>query len=215
MDALRIVLADDHETARLGVRLALQDGGFHVVAEAVDARGAVEAALEHRPDLCVLDVYMPGGGIAAAAELAEALPEMPIVMLTVSNTNEDLFEALRAGACGYLLKDTDPQRLPYALRAVLDGEAPLPRVLTAKLISEFRRRGSERRMPSAEGGLVTLSERESEVLDLLRTELSTKQIAHRLGISPVTVRRHISELLRKLQVTDRDAALQLTIGSAR
>jgi DNA-binding NarL/FixJ family response regulator len=215
MDALRIVLADDHETARLGVRLALQDGGFHVVAEAVDARGAVEAALEHRPDLCVLDVYMPGGGIAAAAELAEALPEMPIVMLTVSNTNEDLFEALRAGACGYLLKDTDPQRLPYALRAVLDGEAPLPRVLTAKLITEFRRRGSERRMPSAEGGLVTLSERESEVLDLLRTELSTKQIAHRLGISPVTVRRHISELLRKLQVTDRDAALQLTIGSAR
>jgi DNA-binding NarL/FixJ family response regulator len=214
-DTLRIVLADDHATARLGVRLALEDGGFRVVAEAVDARGAVEAALEHRPDLCVLDVYMPGGGIAAAAELTEALPEMPIVMLTVSNTNEDLFEALRAGACGYLLKDTDPQRLPYALRAVLDGEAPLPRVLTAKLITEFRRRGSERRIPSAEGGLVTLSERESEVLDLLRTELSTKQIAHRLGISPVTVRRHISELLRKLRVTDRDAALQLTIGSAR
>ncbi len=212
---LRIVLADDHATARLGVRLALEDGGFHVVAEADDARSAVEAALEHRPDLCVLDVYMPGGGIAAAAELAEALPEMPVVMLTVSTTNEDLFEALRAGACGYLLKDTDPQRLPIALRAVLDGEAPLPRALTARLITEFRRRGSERRIPSAEGGLVTLSERESEVLDLLRTELSTKQIAHRLGISPVTVRRHISELLRKLQVSDRDAALQLTANSAR
>ena len=129
------MLADDHATARLGVRLALEDGGFQVVAEAVDARGAVEAALEHRPDLCLLDVYMPGGGIAAAAELAEALPEMPIVMLSVSDTNEDLFEALRAGACGYLLKDTDPQRLPFALRAVLDGEAPLPRVLTARLIS--------------------------------------------------------------------------------
>ncbi len=215
MERLRIVLADDHATARLGVRLALEDGGFHVVAEAEDARGAVEAALEHRPDLCVLDVYMPGGGIAAAAELAEALPETPVVMLTVSTTNEDLFEALRAGACGYLLKDTDPQRLPVALRAVLDGEAPLPRVLTARLITEFRRRGAERRIPSAEGGLVTLSERESEVLDLLRTDLSTKQIAHRLGISPVTVRRHISELLRKLQVSDRDAALALTADSAR
>jgi DNA-binding NarL/FixJ family response regulator len=215
MEKLRIVLADDHATARLGVRLALEDGGFHVVAEADDARGAVEAALEHRPDLCVLDVYMPGGGIAAAAELTEALPEMPVVMLTVSTTNEDLFEALRAGACGYLLKDTDPQRLPVALRAVLDGEAPLPRVLTARLITEFRRRGAERRIPSAEGDLITLSERESEVLDLLRTELSTKQIAHRLGISPVTVRRHISELLRKLQVSDRDAALQLTADSAR
>jgi DNA-binding NarL/FixJ family response regulator len=212
---MRIVLADDHATARLGVRLALEEGGFHVVAEAVDARGAVEAAIEHRPDLCLLDVYMPGKGIAAAAELAEALPEMPIVMLTVSDTSEDLFEALRAGACGYLLKDTDPQRLPFALGAVLNGEAPLPRVLTARLITEFRRRGSERRIPSAQGGLVTLSERESEVLDLLRTELSTKQIAHRLGISPVTVRRHISELLRKLQVDDREAALRLTGDSAR
>jgi DNA-binding NarL/FixJ family response regulator len=209
------VLADDHAAARLGVRLALEDGGFHVVAEAVDARSAVEAALQHRPDLCLLDVYMPGRGIAAAAELAEALPEMPIVMLTVSDTSEDLFEALHAGACGYLLKDTDPQRLPHALAAVLDGEAPLPRVLTARLITEFRRRGSERRTPDADGGLVTLSERESEVLELLHAELSTKQIAHRLGISPVTVRRHISDLVRKLRVSDRDAALKLTAGSQK
>ena len=209
------MLADDHAAARLGVRLALEDGGFHVVAEAVDARSAVEAALQHRPDLCLLDVYMPGRGIAAAAELAEALPEMPIVMLTVSDTSEDLFEALHAGACGYLLKDTDPQRLPHALAAVLDGEAPLPRVLTARLITEFRRRGSERRTPDADGGLVTLSERESEVLELLHAELSTKQIAHRLGISPVTVRRHISDLVRKLRVSDRDAVLKLTAGSQK
>jgi len=125
------VLADDHAATRLGVRLALEDAGFRVVAEAADAREAVDAALEHRPDLCLLDVYMPGLGIAAAAELAEALPDMPVVMLSVSDTDEDLFEALRAGACGYLLKDTDPQRLPHALRAVLNGEAPLPRVLTA------------------------------------------------------------------------------------
>jgi RNA polymerase sigma factor (sigma-70 family) len=204
------VLADDHATARLGVRMALEEGGFNVVAEAVDARTAVAAALEHRPDLCLLDVYMPGGGIAAAAELAETLPGMPIVMLSVSDTNDDLFDALRAGACGYLLKDTDPQRLPFALRAVLDGEAPLPRVLTARLITEFRRHGRERRIADADGDLVTLSERESEVLELLRTELTTKQVAHRLGISPVTVRRHVSEALRKLRVSDRNAALRLT-----
>jgi DNA-binding NarL/FixJ family response regulator len=204
------VLADDHATARLGVRLALEEGGFQIVAEAIDAPSAIAAALEHRPDLCLLDVYMPGGGIAAAAELAEALPGMPIVMLSVSDTNDDLFDALRAGACGYLLKDTDPKRLPFALRAVLDGEAPLPRVLTARLITEFRRHGRERRIPDADGSLVTLSERESEVLELLRTELTTKQIAHRLGISPVTVRRHLSEALRKLRVTDRGAALRLT-----
>jgi RNA polymerase sigma factor (sigma-70 family) len=207
------VLADDHATARLGIRVAVEEGGFRVVAEAVDARGAVAAALQHRPDLCLLDVYMPGGGIAAAAELAEALPGMPIVMLSVSDTNEDLFDALRAGACGYLLKDTDPERLPFALRAVLDGEAPLPRVLTARLITEFRRHGRERRIADADGSLVTLSERESEVLELLRGELTTKQIAHRLGISPVTVRRHLSEALRKLRVTDRDAALRLTSDS--
>jgi RNA polymerase sigma factor (sigma-70 family) len=204
------VLADDHATARLGVRMALEEGGFNVVAEAVDAHSAVAAALEHRPDLCLLDVYMPGSGIAAAAELAEALPGMPIVMLSVSDTNDDLFDALRAGACGYLLKDTDPQRLPFALRAVLDGEAPLPRVLTARLITEFRRHGRDRRIADADGSLVTLSERESEVLELLRTELTTKQVAHRLGISPVTVRRHVSEALRKLRVSDRSAALRLT-----
>ena len=204
------MLADDHATARLGVRLALEEGGFNVVAEAVDASSAVAAALEHRPDLCLLDVYMPGSGIAAAAELAEALPDMPIVMLSVSDTNDDLFDALRAGACGYLLKDTDPQRLPFALRAVLDGEAPLPRVLTARLITEFRRHGRERRMTDADGSLITLSGRESEVLELLRTDLTTKQVAHRLGISPVTVRRHVSEALRKLRVSDRGAALRLT-----
>ncbi len=209
------MLADDHATARLGVRLALEEGDFEVVAEAVDARGAVQAALEHRPDLCLLDVYMPGSGIAAAGELAEALPGMPIVMLSVSDTNDDLFDALRAGAWGYLLKDTDPARLPYALSAVLEGEAPLPRVLTARLITEFRRHGKERRIADADGSLVTLSERESEVLELLRGDLNTKQIAQRLGISPVTVRRHLSEALRKLRVTDRDAALRLTGESLR
>jgi DNA-binding NarL/FixJ family response regulator len=209
------VLADDHAATRLGVRLALEEAGFRVVAEAADAREAVDAALEHRPDLCLLDVYMPGLGIAAAAELAEALPDMPVVMLSVSDTDEDLFEALRAGACGYLLKDTDPQRLPHALRAVLDGEAPLPRVLTARLIAEFRRHGKQRRLLDADGGLVMLSERESEVLELLRTELTTKQVAHRMGISPITVRRFVSDILKKLRVPDRGAALRLTGDSSR
>ncbi len=195
--------------------MALEEGGFDVVAEAADARGAVEAVLEHLPDLCLLDVYMPGEGIAAATELSESLPELPIVMLSVSDTDEDLFEALRAGACGYLLKDTDPQRLPTALRAVLEGEAPLPRVLTARLITEYRRRGRERRLRDDQGAVVTLSERESEVLELLRAELTTKQIAHRLGISPVTVRRHISDVLKKLRVADRAAALRLTGDSPR
>ena len=105
-------------------------------------------------------------------------------------------------------------RLVRALEGKLKGEAPLPRVLTARLITEFRRRGSQRRTPTAEGGVVTLSERESEVLELLHDKLSTKEIAERLEISPVTVRRYISDLMRKLRVADRAEALRLT-GSAR
>jgi two-component system nitrate/nitrite response regulator NarL len=107
--SLRIVLADDHAPTRLGVRRALERADFEIVAEADDAQGAIQAVLEHRPDLCLLDIYMPGGGINAAARLSEAMPELPIVMLTASSADDDLFEALRAGACGYLLKDTDPR----------------------------------------------------------------------------------------------------------
>jgi DNA-binding NarL/FixJ family response regulator len=170
----------------------------------------VAAALEHRPDLCLLDVHMPGGGIAAAAELSRALPDTPIVMLSVSDADDDLFSALRAGACGYLLKDTDPRWLPAALHGVFQGEAPLPRVLTARLIKEFQRRGHEARVPDADGRMVTLSQRESEVLALLRANATTEQIARRLGISPPTVRRHVSTILSKLRVGDRDAALAVS-----
>lgn len=206
----RIVLADDHAATRLGVRLALQEHGFRIVAEAADGPGAVEAAFAHRPEICLLDIYMPGGGIAAAAELGERLPETAVVMLSVSEADEDLFEALRVGARGYLLKDTPPQRLPHALRAVLDGEAPLPRALTARLISEFQRRGGRRHARTAAGGVVRLSGREAEILELLRDGHGTAETAKRLAISPVTVRRHISEIVRKLQVEDRAAALRLT-----
>jgi DNA-binding NarL/FixJ family response regulator len=208
-DRHRVVIADDHAATRLGVRRALEAADFEVVAEAADARDAIDAVLEHRPDVCVLDVYMPGGGIDAVGELSDALPEMPIVMLSVSDADEDLFKALRAGASGYLLKDADPRGLPRALNAVLSGEAPLPRALTARLVSEFQGRGRDRRLRDAAGGVVTLSVRESEVLALLRAELTTKEIGQRLGISPVTVRRHISDVLRKLRVHDRDAALRL------
>lgn len=203
------MLADDHAATRLGVRLALQDGGMEVVAEAANAREAVAAVLEHRPDLCLLDVYMPGGGVAAAQQLSEAAPDVAIVMLSVSDEDADLFEALSAGARGYLLKDTPPQRLAHALAATLDGQAALPRDLTARLIGEFQRRAGTHRARDAAGALVSFSPRESEVIALLQSEMSTGQIAERLGISAVTVRRHISEITRKLKVADRASALRL------
>jgi DNA-binding NarL/FixJ family response regulator len=149
---------------------------------------------------------MPGGGIAAAERIAADLPDTAIVMLTVSSSEDDLFDAIRAGASGYLLKTTDPDRLPLALHGVLRGEAALPRTLTARLIEEFRRRGKVRRLSLADRR-VELTERELDVLELLRRGQATMAIARRLGISAVTVRRHISAMMAKLSVRSRDALI--------
>ena len=124
----RVVLADDHAPTRAGVRLALEHSEFGVVAEATTAAEAVSAALRHRPDVCLLDIYMPGGGIEAAGEIRErASRDTALVMLTASDSDDDLFAALRAGATGYLPKTTAADRLAPALRGVLAGEAALPR----------------------------------------------------------------------------------------
>ena len=203
---VRVVIADDHAPTRLGVRMALEEVGFEVVAEASTAPTAVAAALEHRPDVVLLDVHMPGSGIAAARTLSVELPDTPVVMLTVSRDDDDLFEALRAGARGYLLKDIDPERLPHALRGVLAGEAALPRGLVARLVEAFRDGGTTGRSTTLLAGLST---REREVLTLLGAGLTTQQIAQRLFVAPVTVRSHISVVLKKLQVPDREAAIRL------
>jgi DNA-binding NarL/FixJ family response regulator len=214
---IRVLIADDHPAARAGVREALEaDGGFEVCGEAADARGAVELAASERPDVCLLDVHMPGSGIRAAHEVTSSLQETAVVMLTVSRNDSDLFDSLKAGAAGYLLKDTDPERLPHALRGVLAGEAALPRELVSRVIDEFRGRGRRRTRVAAQRG-VELTSREWEVLDLMRERLSTAEIAKRLVLSPVTVRRHVSAILGKLRVPDRESALRLVenAGDAR
>jgi DNA-binding NarL/FixJ family response regulator len=210
---IRVVLADDHAAVRAGIRLALAGEGFDVVAEAADGPGAVQAAVREKPDIALLDVKMPGSGIKAAEEIVHALPQTVVVMLTVSRDDNDLFAALRAGASGYLLKDTDPGRLPFALRGVLEGEAALPRGLVARLIEEFRTRGKRRRLPLMRQRGVELTEREWEVLEFLHDGLSTAEIADRMSISPVTVRRHVSEILKKLRVESREEAVRL-LGDA-
>jgi two-component system, NarL family, nitrate/nitrite response regulator NarL len=204
-----VVVADDHVPTRAGVRAALEGHGFSVVAEVADAAAAVEATVRERPDVCVLDVHMPGGGIAAAAEIAQRHPDTTVVMLTVSRDDEDLFAALKAGASGYLLKDMAPARLAATLAGVLAGEAALPRTLVARLIREFRATERRPRMRWLERRGVELTERELEVLNGLRQGLSTVAIADRLGVSPVTVRRHVSGILAKLRVPDRPAALRM------
>jgi DNA-binding NarL/FixJ family response regulator len=205
---LRVLIADDHAAARAGVREAVEEGGFEVCAAAANAQDAIDLALTERPDVCLLDVHMPGEGIRAAAEISAALPDCAIVMLTVSRNDTDLFHSFRAGAAGYLLKDTNPGRLPEALRGVIAGEAAVPRALVARLIHEFRERGT-RRLPLLGGRGVELTSREWQVLDLMAEGLTTAQIATRLFVSPVTVRRHISSVVEKLGAPDRSAAVRI------
>lgn len=202
--AFRVLVADDHDPTRYDVRTALEgDVRFSVCAEAADAATAVEAAVRERPDLCLLDIRMPGGGVAAAWEISARLPEAKVVMLTVSQDDRDLFAALRAGASGYLLKEMDPALLPEALARVLRGEAALDSSLLARVVAEFRDRSARRRRPVADASDTRLTSREWQVLELLRQGLSTSEIARRLVLSPVTVRTHVNSILRKLRVSDR------------
>jgi DNA-binding NarL/FixJ family response regulator len=201
---IRVLIADDHRPTREDVRFALeQDERFEVCAEAADAASAIEAAVRERPDVCLLDVNMPGWGVSAAWEIHARLPHTRVVMLTVSREDRDLFAALRAGAAGYLLKDIDPRRLPRALESVLEGEIAIPRGLVGQVVEEFRDRNARRRKVLADGPEHKLTSREWEVLELLRQELTTSQIARRLVLSPVTVRTHVNAILKKLQIRDR------------
>jgi DNA-binding NarL/FixJ family response regulator len=208
-----VVIADDHPPTRAGVRMSLEESGFTVCAEVATAAAAVEACLLHHPDVALLDVHMPGSGIAAARRISGGSPDTAVVMLTVSRDDADLFEALRAGARGYLLKDIDPDRLGPALEGVLAGEAALPRNLVTRLMDEFRERDD--RSPRPQGPLAKLTSREWDTLDLMRQGLTTAQIAERLFVSPVTVRTHVSAILRKLQVADREAAVRVAQESER
>jgi two-component system, NarL family, nitrate/nitrite response regulator NarL len=215
MTAPRVLLADDHFPIRISVRQLLEQKDFEVCAEATDAASAVEAALRERPHVCLVGVELPGNGLAAAAEISDRVPEAAVVMLTASADDSDLFAALRAGASGYLLKDMDPERLALALRDVLEGGAALPPKLVARLIEEYRRRDHSRRLQIGGPHATELTERETEVVALMRERFSTAEIADHLSVSPVTVRRHISEVVRKLGVSDRESALRVVAERAQ
>jgi DNA-binding NarL/FixJ family response regulator len=213
--AIRVLLADDHEATRADLRALLTDDDrFEVVAEAADASGAVSAAIDSRPGLAVLDVRMPGSGVAAAFEISSRLPETKVVMLTISDDDADLFPALRAGASGYLLKDTDRERLADALSDVVEGRAAMPRELMARVLEDYRDRGPRRRTVHLDRHGAELTTREWQVLDLMRRGRNTAQIARELSLSRVTVRSHVSSVVRKLGVEDRQAAVRLLTGES-
>src|SRR5260221_4674553 len=190
----------------MGIRHALAGGGFVVCAEVGDAEGAVAAAVGENPDICLLDVRMPGSGLLAAERIAELVPGAAVVMISASSDDATVFAALRAGAVGFLVKDAVFGRLPEALLGVLNGEAAVPREMTARLIDEFRRGTRVRRLPRLPSG-VCLTGRETDVLELLLQGLGTAEISARLSLALATVRTHVAALLRKFAVKDRDALL--------
>ena len=206
---LTVVLADDHAATRMGVRRELEPHGLRVVAEVDNAADAVRAAREHHPDVCVLAVRMPGNGIEAARQISDSVPATKIVMLTASERDDDLFAALRAGADGYMVKTMQVAHLPRAIRGVVRGEAALSREMTARLIREFREGGRRRRVQLSADLGVELTAREFEVLEPLRKRARTAEIAADLGISEITVRRHISAIVHTLGTPNRRSAIAL------
>jgi DNA-binding NarL/FixJ family response regulator len=215
MDAQRsILIAHGQAPVRIGLADSLPKASFRVVAEAADAASAIEQTARLQPDLCLIDLGIDGGGIRAAFEISVAAPQTAIVMLSDSGSDEDLLQSLRAGAAGYLSAEAEPHRLPDVLSAVLAGEAAIPRRLVARLIEAWRKRDPSG-PASGHGGRAELTRREWEVLTLMRDGLTTRQIAERLLISPVTVRRHVSKLVKKLDVPDRHTAVALAESHQR
>jgi DNA-binding NarL/FixJ family response regulator len=202
-----VLLADDDVAHRRGVREALEANGFAVVAESGDAETAISAATRLRPDILLLEIELPGDGLSAIGRIARASPKTLMVVLSRSERHEDVVTALTRGASGYLLKGISGERLASTLRGAYDGEPPLSRSLVPHLVEEIRR-GSERRLLLPDG-VVTLTPREWEVGELLRERHSTAEIADRLGVSPVTVRRHVGLLLHKLGAQSREAAVDM------
>jgi len=210
-----VLIADDDVSTRVGVRLALEESGFVVSAEEDTGPGAVAAALRDRPDVCLVEVNVPGGGVEAVAAIRARLAGTRVVMLSASSEDKDVWDALQAGASGYLLKGMNPARLGPTLIGVLQGEAALPRELTARLIREFRARARRGETGLVRRGKNELTSREWDVLDCLCEGLSSRQIADRLFISQTTVRRHVGSILSKLEVTSRQAAVDLVAKHSR
>ncbi|MBK9940789.1 MAG: response regulator transcription factor [Kouleothrix sp.] len=203
---IRVLIAEDQTLMRHGLRTILDlEDGFVVAGEAADGQQALERTLALQPDVVLMDVQMPHlNGVAATAQITAALPATRVIILTTFDYDEYVFEGIKAGARGYLLKDTPADELLVAIRRVCAGESIVQPSIAARLIAEFTRR---RTAPAPE--YEPLSERERDVLRLLADGLSNKEIAGRLVLAEGTVKNHVSMILEKLHAANRTQAARV------
>ena len=201
---IRVALVDDQTLIRTGLRALLDaEDDIEVVGEGANGREAVALASEHRPDVVLMDIQMPVlDGVAATREIVadELLEDVRVVILTNYGLDQYVFDALRAGASGFLVKDTDPDDVLQALRVASDGDALLSPVITRTLISEFVSRPPD---SVSTGGIDALTKREREVVTLVGHGLSNDEIAERMVVSPTTAKTHVSRAMTKAGARDR------------
>ncbi|AQW55014.1 LuxR family transcriptional regulator [Streptomyces hygroscopicus] len=211
---IRVALADDQILVRAGFRALLAaQPDIEVVGEAADGEQALALVREQHPDVVLMDIRMPVlDGLAATRRITgdPALGEVKVVMLTTFELDEYVFEAIRSGASGFLVKDTEPEELLRAVRAVVGGDALLSPGVTRRLIAEFAARSRE---PAPVAALAELTEREREVMALVGMGLSNQEIARRLVVSPLTAKTHVSRTMVKLGVRDRAQLVVLAYES--
>ena len=212
MGVARLIIADDHALVRSGMRSMLAgEAGLEVVGEAADGAEALELCRRPRPDLVLMDVRMPGmDGLAATRAIKEELPRTSVVMVTMQEDPDYLFEAVIAGAAGYVLKGATPEQLTEAVRQVLSGEFLLDQKLTIDLLRSMAERQKSGWHPGADTPPEPLADpltsREAEILGLLAQGQTNPQIARELVVSPGTVKNHVRHIIAKLGVSDRTQA---------
>jgi DNA-binding NarL/FixJ family response regulator len=204
----RVLIASADASLRTGLRMTLAAAGLSVIAEVSDAQDAVSTAVAERPELVLISAQLPEGAFGAVREISARLPGTRVVVLTRSPSGEELVSAVQAGAAGYLGEDVSPARLPAVMHGILEGEVALPRRETQHLLDAMRGRDA-RHAAIAARAATALTNRELEVLDMVVAEVPTGEMARRLGVSQVTVRRHVSSLLGKLDLPSRAAAVAL------
>jgi DNA-binding NarL/FixJ family response regulator len=207
-----VLIAAERLPTRVGLRLALEPEAR--CTEAADADSAVDAAIRDRPDVCLLGLDTVGQGLRVANEIATRVPSAAVILLTNRLDEEEFMAAVRAGASGYLTSSLDPARLPHVVRGALRGEPAVPRRFVSRLLDELRTRERRRSVVLEGRGRVALTSREWDVVELLLRSATTAEIAAELGVAPVTVRRHLGSVERKLGVSTRAEVVELLATAA-